>query len=101
MRVVAGRVSDIPPGEGREFSVGAERIAIFRMRSGKVYAIGAVCPHREGPLADGLTGGTTVICPFHGRKFDLITGEASEGCGVKTYPVEIEENGVIMLTLPE
>ncbi|MGV3613710.1 MAG: Rieske (2Fe-2S) protein [Fimbriimonas sp.] len=53
-----------------------------------------------GALADGLTGESTVICPFHGRKFDLVTGEASEGCGVQTYPVQLGENGVIMVTLP-
>ena len=100
LQVPAGRIEDIPPGEGREFAIAGQRIAVFRMRSGEVYAISAVCPHRDGPLADGLTGGATVICPFHGRKFDLITGEASEGCGVQTYPVHLEENGVIMITLP-
>lgn len=100
LQVPAGRLDDIPPGEGREFVLGGDRIAVFRMRNGSVYAISALCPHRDGPLADGLTGGSTVVCPFHGRKFDLVTGEASEGCGVQTYPVQIEENGVIMITLP-
>ena len=52
-------------------------IAVFRCRSGEVYATEAECPHRGGPLADGLVGGHSVICPLHGFVFDLRTGEAA------------------------
>jgi nitrite reductase [NAD(P)H] small subunit len=87
-----GPVAAIPLGEGRVYAVNGENIAVFRTRAGAVYAVQAACPHRGGPLADGLVGGTTLICPLHGWKFDLSTGQALFGdCGVKTFPVRIDE----------
>ena len=56
-----------------------EEIAVFHTRAGGVYATQALCPHRQGPLADGLIGGTTLLCPLHAWKFDLATGEALDG----------------------
>ena len=64
-------ISEIPPGEGRNFSAFGEEVAVFHTRAGQVYAVQASCPHRGGPLADGLVGGTTLICPLHSWKFDL------------------------------
>jgi nitrite reductase (NADH) small subunit len=87
-----GPAATIPLGEGRVYAVHGENIAVFRTRAGAVYAVQAACPHRGGPLADGLVGGTTLICPLHGWKFDLSTGQALFGdCGVKTYPVRVDE----------
>lgn len=98
--VTLGPVSAIPPGEGRNFSAFGERIAVFRTRTGQVFAVQAECPHRGGPLADGLIGGTTVICPLHSWKFDLTTGDALFGdCGLKTFPVRVDEMGQIILAL--
>lgn len=97
--VKLGSVSSIPPGEGRNFAVGGESVAVFHTRAGDVFAVQAECPHRHGPLADGLVGGTTLICPLHSWKFDLATGNALFGdCGVKTYPVRVDEAGEIYLT---
>jgi nitrite reductase (NADH) small subunit len=88
----------IPLGEGRTFDLGGERIAIFRTRDERVYATQAECPHRSGPLADGLVGGSTVICPLHSWKFDLRTGEPLFGdCKLHTYPARVE-NGRILVT---
>ena len=95
-----GPVSRVPPGEGRVYSVDGENIAVFRTRGGEVYAVQAACPHRGGPLADGLVGGTTLICPLHAWKFDLSTGEALFGdCGIRTFPVRVDEEGRILLTV--
>jgi len=93
-----GPVSGIPPGEGRVYAVNGENIAVFHTRSGAVYAVQAACPHKGGPLADGLVGGTTLICPLHAWKFDLATGQALFGdCGLKTYPVRIDDAQQIIL----
>jgi nitrite reductase (NADH) small subunit len=95
-----GPLSAIPPGEGREIEALGQKIAIFHTRAGAVFAVQAECPHRGGPLADGLVGGTTLICPLHSWKFDLATGEALFGdCGIKTYPVRVNEAGRIFLTV--
>ena len=95
-----GPVGQIPPGEGRVFSVGGVEIAVFHTRAGQVYAVQAECPHRNGPLADGLVGGTTVMCPFHSRKFDLTTGVGLQGdCDIQTYPVRLTDGGEMWLTV--
>ena len=60
-----GRLAEIPPGEGRTYEVAGRRVAVFRTRAGQVFATQAECPHRNGPLADGLVGGSTVVCPLH------------------------------------
>jgi nitrite reductase (NADH) small subunit len=93
-------LATIPPGEGRTFEVLGERVAVFRSRSGDLFASQAVCPHRGGPLAEGLLGGSTLICPLHAWKFDLSTGAVVAGdCGIKTYPVRANDAGEIRLTL--
>src|ERR1044071_7787515 len=61
MEVTIDAVSSIPPGEGRTFEVGSLRIAVFHTRHGEVFATQAECPHRGGPLADGLLGGSTLV----------------------------------------
>jgi len=104
LEVTLGPVHLIPLGEGRTFEVGTERIAVFHTRSGELFATQADCPHRNGPLADGLLGGDTVICPLHSWKFDLRTGQLTGGdCRLKTYGVRASSDGLIMLTarIPE
>ncbi|HLI84871.1 MAG TPA: Rieske 2Fe-2S domain-containing protein [Bryobacteraceae bacterium] len=99
-KVKLGPAAVIPPGEGRAFAAGGEKIAVFRTRDSAIFAVQAECPHRGGPLADGLVGGTVVICPLHSWKFDLPTGAALFGdCGIKTYPVRVDEAGDIVLTI--
>jgi nitrite reductase (NADH) small subunit len=95
-----GPVAQIPEGEGRTFEVGAQRVAVFRTRSGAVYATQATCPHRSGPLADGLLGADTLVCPLHDWSFDLRTGAAKQGsCGVTVYPITQSADGTMVLTL--
>jgi nitrite reductase (NADH) small subunit len=97
---IVGPLNAIPLGEGRSFSAFGEKVAVFRTRSREVFAVQAECPHRGGPLADGLVGGTTVICPLHSWKFDLATGDAVFGdCGLKTFPVRVDDSEQIIITL--
>lgn len=97
--VMVGPVDEIPLGEGRTFAVGDERVAVFRTRSGQLFAVQAECPHKRGPLADGLLGGTTLICPLHSWKFDLRSGDALMGdCGLRTYGVRVDEAGQIVVS---
>ncbi len=92
-----GPVTQIPPGEGRSFLVGDIDVAVFRTREGKLYATQARCPHRGGPLADGLTDGATVVCPLHDRIFSLASGEGiGNECSITIYPV-IVSNDLIVL----
>jgi nitrite reductase (NADH) small subunit len=94
------QVEDIPLGEGRSFAVGGRRVAVFRPRVGGIYATQAECPHKNGPLADGLVGGTTVICPLHDRTYDLTTGAVLVGeCNIAVYPVRVED-GAVLVSVP-
>ncbi len=98
MEVTLGSLSSIPPGEGRTFDVGAFKIAVFHTRQGEVFAAQAECPHRKGPLADGLIGGKSLVCPLHSWKFDLETGQSDNGqCGLKTYPARLSRAGQIVV----
>ena len=102
MEVTLGSIDAIPEGEGRTFAVGAERIAVFRGREGSLFATQAECPHKGGPLADGLLGGRTLICPLHGWKFDLGTGQTTSGeCSLKIYPARVSQHGQVVLELSE
>lgn len=96
-----GPVDQIPLGEGRNFRVGATTIAVFRTHAGKVFATQPNCPHRQGPLADGLIGGTTLVCPLHDRAFDLRTGqEAGADCRLSTYATSVGASGTICVAIP-
>ncbi len=98
--IVLGAVDQIPKGEGRAFVAGTTNIAVFHTRSGKVFAVQALCPHRNGPLADGLVGDASVTCPLHERSFDLQTGAGIgiEDC-VKSYPVQLSEDGMMTVAI--
>lgn len=85
---LVGAVDEVPVGEGRTFAVADSQIAVFRLRGGSLRAVDAVCPHKGGPLADGLTDDQVVVCPLHGSTFDMCTGlEAGGGAPVRSYPV--------------
>ena len=94
-----GSIENIALGHGRCYLVGDEEIAVFRQRSGHLFAIQNRCPHRNGTLSEGVIGAGKVICPLHSHKFDLASGAGSEaGECVKVYTVR-ELDGDIVLTV--
>ena len=96
-----GAVSQIPEGEGRAFQVGDRKIAVFRSREGRVFATQSDCPHRRGPLADGLLGGSTLVCPLHEWRFDLATGKSQNGaCDLQVFPVTQDADGSLVVEMP-
>jgi nitrite reductase (NADH) small subunit len=100
--VTLGPVDAIPLGEGRAFVVDGEAIAVFRTRGGGLFATQAFCPHSRGPLADGLIGRTTVLCPLHAFAFDLASGRSLSGAcaDLRRYTVSTAASGEILLQLP-
>ena len=98
-----GSLTRLPLGEGRTFRIGTDYVAVFRTREGKVFATQATCPHKNGPLADGIVGADQVICPLHAYKFQLTDGKAlGNSCeALKTYPATLSENGDILLSVDD
>ncbi len=77
-------------------------IALFRGSDDQVYAIRDACPHKNGPLSQGIMHGTSVTCPLHNWKIDLNSGEAlgpDEGC-VNVFPVRVEDGRVYLQLKP-
>jgi len=94
-----GPVDQLPALGGRTLPVlGGEEIALFRTANGEVYALFNKCPHKQGPLSQGIVHDTTVTCPLHGWRISLITGRAQgddEGC-VPTIPVKIDAGRIFI-----
>ena len=92
-----GRSDDVPVLEGRSVEVAGRRIAVFNTGEGFA-AIDADCPHRGGPLSDGLVADGCVTCPLHDWRVDLYSGAVvAGGAGsVRRYEV-IEHDGELLL----
>lgn len=96
-----GPGDDIPPGEGRAYPVAGELVAVFRLTSGQLRAVSAVCPHAGGPLADGLIDAEVVVCPLHQHVFELATGCSRTGQpALRSYPVRQDRDGVVWVSAP-
>jgi len=105
-------IENVPPREGRAVLIGSREIALFNL--GPSAELGArdqflatdnQCPHKGGPLCDGIVTGSAVVCPLHAWKVNLDTGQVErpahgkDHC-VTTYPTRVED-GVVLIGLPE
>jgi nitrite reductase/ring-hydroxylating ferredoxin subunit len=92
-----GPVDQIPLGEGRAFAYDGEQVAVFRLRSGDLRAVSALCTHSGGPIADGQADDDVVICPLHLHTFDLLSGECRSGQpALRTYRVWVEDGEIVL-----
>jgi nitrite reductase (NADH) small subunit len=99
MTVRVCRLEDIAPLGARRYGAGEAAIAIFRAHDDAVFAVQDRCPHKGGPLSQGIVFGTSVACPLHNWTIDLASGCAAspdEGC-VKRYPVSVVDGWVELL----
>ncbi|GMV62779.1 MAG: hypothetical protein AMXMBFR74_19470 [Parvibaculum sp.] len=93
-----GRLSDIPPRGARCVTTPLGRIAIFRTATDDFYAMEDRCPHKGGPLSQGIVHGAAVTCPLHNWVFSLETGAAlgaDEG-SVRTFALRREGEKILM-----
>ncbi|HZT38653.1 MAG TPA: nitrite reductase small subunit NirD [Bryobacteraceae bacterium] len=100
--IAIGPTTHIPVREGRAVRVGTREIAIFNL-GGRFVAIDNQCPHKGGPLCDGIVAGTAVVCPLHGWKIDLAAGNVVKPevpvC-VETFRTRVDENGIVFVERP-
>ena len=99
--VEAGPLEGVPRLGARVLETPLGPVALFRTADDALYALLDRCPHRGGPLSQGLVYGRRVACPLHGWSIDLAEGRAvppDEGC-VRTFPVRVE-GGRVLVGLP-
>jgi nitrite reductase (NADH) small subunit len=89
-----GAVTDIPVRGARRIPTPAGDIAVFRTGDGRVFALKDACPHKGGPLSQGIVHGHAVACPLHNWSIDLSTGEPlgadrGKGCA-PVIPLRVE-----------
>ena len=113
-RSVALSLSDLPPGASAAVEAFGTTVAVFNV-GGQIFAVGNNCPHHGGPLCRGRVSGThlpsqphayhygregrILVCPWHGREFDIESGQAlfDPSVRVKVYEARVE-GGQIVLT---
>ena len=98
----AGKLDRIPARGARLVTTNLGDVALFRTGDNQCFALADSCPHRQGPLSQGIVHGTKVTCPLHELVIDLETGKAvapDTGC-TSVYRVKIEE-GQVYLQLPD
>ncbi len=91
-------LDDVPRRGARVVKTRAGCVAVFRTADDSVFALDNTCPHKKGPLAEGIVHGAAVTCPLHNWVISLETGRVKgpdEG-QVTTYPARVE-NGRILL----
>ena len=93
-------VTDIPLRGARIVKTAVGCVAVFRTDDAEVFATSDRCPHKGGPLSEGIVHGKKFTCPLHNWVYSLETGEAQgadEG-SIATYPVKIEDGRLLLDT---
>ncbi len=94
-------LDQIPVLGSRVVETDTINIALFRSKDDTVFAIKDSCPHKQGPLSQGIMHGHSVTCPLHNWKIDLTSGEAmgaDEGC-TNIFKTKVEK-GIVYLKTP-
>lgn len=98
MWVQIARLADIPLRGARCVQTGGGRIAVFRTATDQAFALEDRCPHRGGPLSQGIVHGRSVTCPLHNWQIDLASGEAlgADQGRVRSFDLKVE-SGVVWM----
>lgn len=93
-----GHIDDVPVRGARLVKTHIGCIAVFRTAEAEVFAATNSCPHKGGPLSEGIVHGQLVTCPLHNWVFDLNTGEAqgTDDGRITTYPVRLEGGRILL-----
>lgn len=96
--VAIGELSDIPRLGSRRVMAGDMKLAIFRTSEDAVFALEDKCPHKAGPLSQGIVHDGCVTCPLHNWVIALDTGQAQgadEGV-VQTFPLRLDGETILL-----
>lgn len=93
-----GNLADIPQLGSRVVEANGEEVAIFRTASDNVFALRNKCPHKNGPLSEGIVHDNKVACPLHNWNIDLESGEAvapDKGC-TRKYKIKLDGEKILL-----
>ncbi|WP_047151539.1 nitrite reductase small subunit NirD [Aneurinibacillus tyrosinisolvens] len=99
VQVNVGKLNEFQEDVGKAVEVQGHSIAVFRLPNGRFKAVENRCPHKAGPLSEGIVSGEFVFCPLHDWKIGLKDGHVQapdHGC-VKTYEVVVEGEDVCIM----
>ena len=95
-----GALEDIPERGARVVKTHIGCVAVFRTIDNEVFAIDDACPHKGGPLSEGIMHGRSVTCPLHNMVLRLDTGlaQGADTGAVNTYPIRVEGGRILLDT---
>ena len=92
-----GHIDDIPLRGARKIKTALGCVALYRTGLNELFATSDTCPHKGGPLSEGIVHGQSITCPLHNWVFDLNTGQAvGENAAIATYKVRIEGDRILI-----
>ena len=93
-----GDIADIPRRGARCIKIGEMSVAIFRTVDDHIYALEDHCPHKKGPLSQGIVHDACVTCPLHNWVISLETGEAqgADQGSTRIYPVQLDGTRIML-----
>ncbi|MEL6465539.1 MAG: nitrite reductase small subunit NirD [Pseudomonadota bacterium] len=93
-------LDDIPQRGARVVKTRAGCVAVFRTAGDEVFALENSCPHKQGPLSEGIVHGSAVTCPLHNWVISLETGlvQGNDEGQVATYPARLEGGRILLDT---
>ncbi|KIN62199.1 Assimilatory nitrite reductase, small subunit [Sulfitobacter noctilucicola] len=93
-----GHIEDIPLRGARLVKTPVGCVALFRTSEAEVFAASDTCPHKGGPLSEGIVHGRAVTCPLHNWVFSLETGQAqgADTGQIPTYDVKVEDGRILL-----
>ena len=100
--IEVGKLEEIPAQGARVVQTADGNIAVFRTQDDEIFAVRDKCPHKGGPLSQGIVSGKRVACPLHDWKINIDSGEAQapdEGCAA-TYPVKMDGETIMLSLTP-
>lgn len=91
-------LDDVPPRGARVVKTQNGCVAVFRTAEDEVFALDNTCPHKQGPLSEGIVHGNAVTCPLHNWVISLETGlvQGPDEGQVATYPARVEDNRILL-----
>lgn len=92
-----GAIEDIPLRGARKIKTAMGCVAVFRTGEDEVYAATDTCPHKGGPLSEGIVHAQSVTCPLHNWVFDLNTGQAQgEDGSINTFATRVLDGRILI-----